>query len=213
MKYIKDTLVLSTLESLYQDASHDFKKMFPLIFKFLFSKLKPKDCQNAYLPIDKNQGEFLYDYIVSNNSKNIVEFGTSFGISTIYLAAGAREIGGHVITTELVAEKCKVAMSNFHKCNLAEFIKLKQGDALETLANYQDEIDLLVLDGWGELYLPILKLLEPRLSDGALVYADNASFPGMRPYMAYVTEKSENFETKIVKVKKGKVAVSTYRAQ
>lgn len=208
MKYIKDTLILNTLDSLYRDASKDFKKMFPIIFKFLFRKLKPVDCQNAYLPLDRNQGEFLYDYIVSNKSKSIVEFGTSFGISTIYLAAGAKETGGKVITSELLPEKCKVAQRNFKQCDLTEYIELREGDALETLANLENDIDVLILDGWSDLYLPILKLLEPRLSKGALIYTDNASFPGMKPYLSYVMEVPEKYTTDMIKVKKGKVAMS-----
>jgi predicted O-methyltransferase YrrM len=210
MKYINDKLVLNTLDSLYENASKDMRKMLSLLPKLIFKKLKPEDCHSAYLPIDKKQGEFLYDHIVSNSSKTIVEFGTSFGISTIYLASGAKESGGRVITSELLPEKCRAAKNNFKQCKLISYIDIREGDAMETLATIDEGIDLLLLDGWSDLYLPLLKLLEPKLNEGALIYADNASFPGMKPYLSYVNENPAKYSTELQKVSKGKVAI-TYK--
>src|SRR5439155_191862 len=76
--------------------------------------------------------------------------------------------GGRVITTELDPVKAEQAARNFRASGLSEFIDLRIGDAFETLkSGLGGNIDLLLLDGWKEAYLPMLKFLEPRLSPGA----------------------------------------------
>ena len=80
-----------------------------------WSKLRPEDMKDAYIAISRNQGIFLYDFLIQQKAKHIVEFGTSFGISTLYLGAAAKVNGGQVITTELLANKCKIARANFEK--------------------------------------------------------------------------------------------------
>jgi predicted O-methyltransferase YrrM len=112
----------------------------------------------------------------SAGAREVVEFGTSFGISTLHLAAGLRDNGGgHLITSEFEPSKAARARENFAAAGLDDLIELREGDALETLADGLPEaIDLVLLDGAKNLYPGVLALLEPRLAPGALVVADNA---------------------------------------
>jgi predicted O-methyltransferase YrrM len=140
-----------------------------------------------FLSISPDFGRFLYMCARARRASRIVEFGTSFGISTIHLACALRDGGGgHLIGTELEPTKAERARQNLADAALADFVEIRVGDALETLkAGIGGEVDLLLLDGAVSLYLPILKLLEPHLRDGALVIGENAieQSPG---YLAYV---------------------------
>lgn len=128
----------------------------------------------------------------------MVEFGTSFGISTLHLAAAVRDNGeGRVITTEMSASKAAAARDTFAMTGLADVITVLEGDALETLAAHLDpseSVDFVLLDGWKDLYLPILHLLEPRLSSGALILADDTEFESVQPYLAYVRDPATPYE-------------------
>lgn len=94
--------VTETLSELYYDSRNDKIKMMKGAAKSIFRPMQPSDFEEAYLSISSDQGEHLKKLIVNNNLKNIVEFGTSFGISTLFLAQGVLETGGHIITTELL---------------------------------------------------------------------------------------------------------------
>jgi predicted O-methyltransferase YrrM len=126
----------------------------------------------APLAITPEVGELLYVLAVARRAGTIVEFGASLGFSTIYLTAAARDLGGaRVITTELEPDKARIATQNLAEAGLGDLVDLREGDALSTLTDVT-EVDLLFLDGWNNLYLAVLDLLEPRLSAGALVIAD-----------------------------------------
>ena len=126
----------------------------------------------APLAIKPEVGELLYILALARRPGTIVEFGASLGFSTIHLAAAARDLGeARVISTELEPDKARVARENLAEAGLADLVDLREGDALHTLADV-DEVDLLFLDGWNNLYVAVLELLEARLSPGALVVAD-----------------------------------------
>lgn len=126
----------------------------------------------APLSIKPDVGELLYVLTMARRAGTIVEFGASLGFSTIHLAAAARDLGdARVITTELEPAKAEIARRNLAEAGLDDLVDLREGDALETLRDL-DSVDLLFLDGWNNLYLPVLELLEPVLSPGALVIAD-----------------------------------------
>lgn len=203
MTRIDNPQVLSVLDALHQEAAKQSFTILKGLMKGIFRKLRPEDMKDAYIPITKKQGTFLYDLLVEKKAKNIVEFGTSFGISTLYLGAAAKVNGGHVITTELLSEKCKVATQNFEKAGLSEFIELRKGDALETLQDAPDQIDFLLLDGWNDLYLPLLQLLEPKLKKGALIYTDNAAFRSAKPFLDYLREHPQKYRSQRIRDDKG----------
>jgi predicted O-methyltransferase YrrM len=132
--------------------------------------------KDAYLAVSRDTGRLLYLLARSSGAREAVEFGTSFGISALHLAAGLRDNGGgRVITTEFEPSKAARARANFAAAGLADLIELREGDALETLASdLPERVDLVLLDGAKGLYPAILSLLEERLAPGALLVADNA---------------------------------------
>jgi predicted O-methyltransferase YrrM len=105
-----------------------------------------------------------------------VEFGTSFGVSTIHLAAALRDNGGgRLIGTELESGKVVQARANLKAAGLDDLVDVREGDALETLGrDLPDVVDIVLLDGHKPLYVPILDLVAPRLRPGAFLVADNA---------------------------------------
>ena len=126
----------------------------------------------APLAIKPEVGRLLYVLAMARRPHTIVEFGASLGFSTIHLAAAARDLGdARVITTEIEPDKATAARENVADAGLGDVVDLRLGDALETLADVA-EVDLLFLDGWNNLYLEVLDLLEPSLAPGALVIAD-----------------------------------------
>ena len=140
-------------------------------YRDLYGRLK-----NAPLAISRETGTLLYMLARSSHARTIVEFGTSFGISTLHLAAALKDNGGgHLITSEFEPSKVERARANLKAGGLIELVEIREGDALQTLnAGLPDTIDLLLLDGAKALYPEILSLVESRLRPGAFIVADNA---------------------------------------
>ena len=114
----------------------------------------------------------------------MVEFGTSYGISTLYLAAGVTDNGtGQVFTTELSKKKVAAARANLDEADVGNAVTMMSGDALETLIDLPGAIQLALLGGWKDLCLPVLRLLEPKLAPGALVAADDIARTTMADYL------------------------------
>jgi predicted O-methyltransferase YrrM len=154
--------------------------------------------QDALLPVSKDAGRFLYAVARSISAKRIVEFGTSFGVSTIYFAAAAKDNGGSlVIGSELEPSKIDKANRHLAEAGLSQFTQIRAGDALETLRDVGGTIDLLFLDGWKLLYPDVLKLVMPRLRPGAVVLADDVIiFPDdLASYLDYVRSPANGFVT------------------
>jgi len=144
-------------------------------YRAIYGRLKDR-----YLAVSRETGALCYMLARACRARSIVEFGTSFGISTLHLAAALKDNGGgRVIGTEFEPSKVARAREHVAAAGLADFVEIRAGDALETLAHdLPDRIDLVLLDGAKGLYLRILSLLAPRLYTGALVVADNADmFP------------------------------------
>ena len=114
----------------------------------------------------------------SSKARTIVEFGTSFGISTLHLAAALRDNGGgRLITSEFEPSKVARARKNLRDGGLIDLVEIREGDALRKLSiDLPETIDLLLLDGAKALYPEILSLVESRLRAGAFIVADNADY-------------------------------------
>jgi len=149
-----------------------------------------------FLNVSAEFGQFLYICARARKAKRIVEFGTSFGISTIHLAAALHDGGGgQLIGTELEPSKARRARENLSAAGLADIVDIRVGDALETLRDgVGDDVDMVLLDGAFTLYLPVLKLLEPHLSSGALVIGDNA-IEESGAYLDYVRNPDNGYRT------------------
>jgi predicted O-methyltransferase YrrM len=152
--------------------------------------------QDIYMPVSAEGGRLLYAMVRAARPETVVEFGTSFGISTIFLAAAVTDNGtGRVVTTELSSRKAAAARSNLEQAGVSAVVTLLEGDALQTLADVPGPVGLVLLDGWKDLYLPVLHLLEPRLAPGALVVADDSSFAAVADYLAYVRDPAHGYVT------------------
>lgn len=137
----------------------------------LYTRLK-----DLWLPVSRETGTLLYMLARSSGARTIVEFGTSFGISTLHLAAALRDNGGgQLISSEFEPGKVQRARAHLAEAGLDDLVEIRQGDALQTLGeDLPGAIDLVLLDGAKALYADILDLLEDRLAPGALIVADNA---------------------------------------
>jgi predicted O-methyltransferase YrrM len=141
----------------------------------------------APLAITRQVGELLHLLVLVKRPRCAVEFGASLGVSTTYIAAALKDCGGSLVTSESHARKAERAQRHLAEAGLAHLVQLRVGDALQTLAHLEQPVDLLFLDGRNDLYLPVLRLVEPRLSPYALVIADlSAEDPDLIPYLDHV---------------------------
>jgi predicted O-methyltransferase YrrM len=142
-------------------------------YRVMYEKMK-----DFHLAVSPDTGKLLYLLARACKACSIVEFGTSFGISTLHLAAALRDNGGgRLISTEFETSKIAKARDNIAAAGLSDLVEIRAGDALQTLAtDLPEHIDLVLLDGAKSLYPRILALLEPRLRCGAMIVADNADW-------------------------------------
>jgi predicted O-methyltransferase YrrM len=150
--------------------------------------------EGIYMPISPEGGSLLYSLIRASRPETVVEFGMSYGISTLHLAAGVADAGrGRVLTTELSPVKIEAARANLEEAGLAGQVTILAGDATQTLADVTGPIGLVLLDGWKDLCLPVLRLLESRLAPGALVVADDIDLPRLADYLEYVRDPANGY--------------------
>jgi len=135
------------------------------------------------LPVGRATGTLLNLLVKEAGARRILEVGSSFGYSTVWLAEAARAVGGKVISLELRPEKTEYASERLRRAGLAGHVEFRVGDALESLAQLRGPFDLALIDLWKNLYVPVFALLHPRLAPGALVIADNMLEPASaRPH-------------------------------
>ncbi|HDZ05985.1 hypothetical protein LCGC14_0121700 [marine sediment metagenome] len=180
--------ITATLFELFTDAKNDKLRIIKGLVKSIVRPMQPEDFKHAYLSISEEQGLYLVDLIKKNKLKNIVEFGTSFGISTLFLAQGALETKGRIITTELIASKAEKAIENFKKAEVSNIIDVRIGDAMQTLQNHIEPIDLLFLDGWKDLYQPLFNMLESNFHTNTIIYVDNANMSDTQKFLSVISE-------------------------
>ena len=129
------------------------------------------------LPVGEATGMFLNEMVKSSQSKIILELGTSYGYSTIWLAEAARVNDGKIITMEMSNEKANYAQQKIKEAGLSEYVEFRVGNALEYLATATEIFDFVLLDIWKELYVPCFDLFFPKLNKDAWVIADNMIYP------------------------------------
>lgn len=161
-------------------ASADYRKLY-------------SEAKDQYLAVSRETAHLLYMLARATKARAIVEFGASFGVSTIHLAAALKDNGGgHLITTEFETAKLDSLAANLAAAGLSDLVEVRGGNAIESLGqDLPDAIDLVLLDGAKPLYPVILDLLEPRFVAGTLVIADNAD---MNPaYVARVRNPEHGY--------------------
>jgi predicted O-methyltransferase YrrM len=204
---LRDPRVAQALQRMFADAEQDdaaFQRALarqPEGFDDAGHQDRADAWSEIYMPISADAGRLLYTLVRAVKPKTVVEFGMSFGISTLHLAAAVRDNGfGHVVTTEMSAAKIEAARSTFEATGLQDVVTVLEGDALQTLPRHLDadgageSVDFVLLDGWKDLYTPVLRALEPRLARGALVIADDTSFDSVKPYLEYVRDLANGYE-------------------
>ena len=171
-----------------------------------WDQTKTEFYNDKYIPIEPDQGEFLYLIARAINAKTIVEFGTSFGISTIYLATAVRDNGGGiVIGTEIVHEKVMEAKKNIAEAGLETYVDIREGDALETLKTFNKTVDLVLIDGWTHLALDVLKILDPLIRPGGAVVTDNVNTfkDGLKSYVEFLQNPVNGYRSSTLNLKGG----------
>lgn len=153
--------------------------------------------------LDRDKATLCYQLCRALRARRVVEAGTSFGVSTLYLAAAVRdnlrEDGGRgvVIGTEHEPAKAARARAHFAEAGLAHLVDLREGDLRETLKDVDGAVDFVLLDIWTPMARPALELVAPRLRRGAVVVADNtAAFrDAYEEYFELVNDPASGFTT------------------
>jgi predicted O-methyltransferase YrrM len=155
--------------------------------------------------IHPDQGDLLYLLCRALGARRVVDFATSVGFSTLYLAAAMRDNGGgRVIGAEIVPEKIAAAQRNLEAAGLAAFVEIRAGDARETLRDVGGDIDLALIDGWPgsggpSLALEVMQVLAPQMRLGAIVVNDNAE----EDYLAFIRNPQGWFRSMTLPLKGG----------
>ncbi len=202
MTSLQSPAVRGVLDRLYAEAERNDGKVLPRVraeVERLGGSYEDRQVTDlldeAFIPVCPEVGQLLYVLVRTRRPRIVVEFGASFGLSGIHIAAALRDNGeGRLISTELNAVKAGRAVEHFRQAGLADLIELRQGDAFKTLSGVRG-IDFLLLDGWKSLYLPLLQSLEPTLSPGCLVAADDIHLMQemLKPYLAYVRDPANGY--------------------
>jgi predicted O-methyltransferase YrrM len=137
--------------------------------------------RDKLVALDRDKAEFCYQLCRANDARRIVEIGTSYGVSTLYLAAAVRDNvradggNGKVIGTEYEPAKASAARANFAQAGLSRFVDLREGDLRETLKVIAGPVDFMLVDIWISMARPALELVTPHLKPGAIVICDNTA--------------------------------------
>ena len=153
--------------------------------------------------LDRDKAEFCYQLCRASNARRIVEIGTSYGVSTLYLAAALRDNqragggDGRVIGTEYEPGKAKAARQHFEEAGLTRFIDLREGDLRETLKQIDGPVDFVLVDIWIMMARPALELIARHLRLGATVVCDNTEqYRGdYTDYFAFLNDPANRFRT------------------
>ncbi|KAH7371881.1 S-adenosyl-L-methionine-dependent methyltransferase [Cadophora sp. MPI-SDFR-AT-0126] len=178
---------------------------------------------DKFIALEEDKCHFVYQILRMIDARTVVEAGTSFGVSTIYLSLAVGENvrdgkvrdgkdaegkgKGRVIATEKEGSKAIVARRHWEEAgeDVQGLIELREGDLLETLREGVEGVDLLLLDIWAPLALPTLKIVQPNLRRGAVVIADNTAIGRDRyaDLLSYVHDKENGFRSLTVPYKGG----------
>ena len=153
--------------------------------------------------LDRNKAEFCYQLCRANNARRILEIGTSYGVSTLYLAAAVRDNirasggDGIVIGTEYEPEKAKAARTHFAEAGLSGLINLLEGDLRQTLPQIDGSVDFVLIDIWISMARSAVEIVAPLLRPGAIVVCDNTaqSRADYSDYFAFINDPSNGFRT------------------
>jgi predicted O-methyltransferase YrrM len=165
--------------------------------------------ENTFLPIiGSDKGKYLAEEIRKAKPLHVLEVGTLIGYSAI-LMGKEMQIDSEIVTIEIHREEAKIAGENIVKANVPAKIKISTGNALDIIPTLQGPFDLVFIDAEKTEYMQYLKLAEPMLHKGTVVFADNAGVFArqMEDYLHYV-RYSGNYESRYIQVGEDGVEVS-----
>ena len=131
------------------------------------------------LPVGENVGRFLHALVIARSAKVIVELGTSYGYSTLFLADAARQTGGKVHSYDLAPDKQLYARARLAEAGLADYVEWHLGDAVALLDEIAEGVEFVLIDLWKDLYIPCFEKLYPKLANNGVIAADNMLEPAM----------------------------------
>ena len=205
---VKDLNFIEVLR-IYEDRIQKEDK----IMKFLTAGEGMQRRDEFLLSVGEDAAIFINTLVKSANAKIILEIGTSYGYSTLWLAEAARENGGLVITLEADEAKVTYAKDKLKQAGLLKYVDFRVGDALKLIEKAEEHFDFVLVDIWKDLYLPCFELFYPKLNDKAWVLADNMIFP---PQSNEVTQlyqnrirQTENFSSVLLPIGSG-IELSQY---
>ncbi|OBG46266.1 methyltransferase [Mycobacterium alsense] len=194
---LQEPRVATVLDRMYAETKNQMPKLRERLGDFerpMSAQQRAEAMSEFYIPVTPEAGRLLYALVRAARPATVVEFGMSFGISALHLASAVRDNGaGRVVTTELSGAKIAAARRTFAETGLDDVITILEGDALTTLADLDGPVGFVLLDGWKDLYLPVIERLEPCLATGALVVADNANAADTRPYLDRVRDPANGY--------------------
>lgn len=211
---ITDARINAVLDDLHAQAKAQFPGLVAhyagAALAALLGGKKNSDADTAFhrdklIPVDPAQGWLIHLLCRSLRARRAVEFGTSFGVSTLYLAAAVRDYDGVVIGTELEPTKAARARANFAAAGVEGVVDLREGDALETLKDCGGPVDFLLIDGWPGLAHRVIELMAPQLRPGAIVVCDNVGhFPAeFADYLTFVRSPAKGFASTLLPLRSG----------
>jgi predicted O-methyltransferase YrrM len=213
---LDDPRVKAVLTRLHAASKRDIFLLVQMIPVLLLAKLKGVSSKTAtdpfvakgFFAVFPTVGNLLYLTARAIDARHAVEFGTSFGLSAIYLAAAMRDNGGRFVGSDIEPGKVAVARRNLDEAGLSAVSEVREGDALQTLKDLAAPVDLVLFDGWKDLYLPVLDILKPRLRRESVVVADNIRHPfivrkTMARYVAYMHDPANGFRSTTLPIGSG----------
>ncbi len=221
---LEDDRVVAALRRLYSNARRQhfsiIRHLLPHMPSLLLRRTVPLPesemggfYADKYLSLAEGQGAFCYLTARALRAQTVVEFGTSFGLSTLWLAAAVRANGGgRVVTTEIVADKARAAQQNFEEAGLSDLIEVRIGDAAGSLTSDPSDIDFVLNDGLPERTLDIVRMLAPRIRPGGVVLTDDVGgFRGnYKGYLDYMRDRANGFDSMMIS-RRGRMEYSVRR--
>lgn len=220
MTFVGDSKLDALLDELYRAAARDDATMASyfaerakegsISWNTLDARTE-KFLADKMVALERDKAEFCYAMCRALKAKRVVEAGTSFGVSTLFLAAALRDNiaadggSGVVIGTEHEPEKAKAARANFARAGLDHLIDLREGDLDETLKRIDGEVDFMLVDIWIGAALNALRRVAPHLREGAIVVTDNTTQfrDQYRDYFAFLSDPKNGFRTMTLPFKGG----------
>lgn len=220
--------IAAVLTRLHETAAADRWKIVPRLPRYFWAKstgqldspsTRHRLFSDLYSAVTPERAAVLYLIARAIRALRVVEFGSSFGISTIYLATAVRDNfpdqsapAAQVTGSDMEESKVAAATRNIEAAGLTNLAKILQGDALQTLWAVEGPIDLAFLDGPKDMYLAVLKMLEPKLRQGAVIISDNIdSFrKEVKPFLEYVQMPKNGYASSTLGLSDG-MEISVYR--